>query len=88
MAAIPFINGAAPPPSRKFTERPEVSPVLVDAKPPVKYGARFTAVLFTVPLARIPGTLMLNVFGVSAAVHILLAPVLVLTISLVLRLDK
>jgi hypothetical protein len=53
-----FIRGAAPPPSRKFIETPDEPPLLVDAKPPSKYGARLTAVPLYMPGARIPSTLM------------------------------
>lgn len=58
-AAVLFINGAAPPPSRKLTDRPTVAPgELVDANPPLKYGRRLTAVPLYSPAARIPGTLI------------------------------
>jgi hypothetical protein len=57
-----ILSGAAPPPSRKLTERPTEPPVFVDARPPLKYGRRLTAVPLTVPGARIPGTAFM--FGV------------------------
>ena len=49
-------NGAAPPPSRKFTDTPELPPRLVLLSVPSKYGSRLTSVAFNVPLASIPGT--------------------------------
>jgi len=50
------LRGAAPPPSRKFTEVPVSPPVLVEARPPLKYGKRSTAVPLYSPAARIPAT--------------------------------
>lgn len=58
MAGLFAMRGVAPPPSRKFTDTPIPVPVLVEAKPPLKYGARSTAVPLYSPAARIPGTLM------------------------------
>jgi len=49
-------RGAAPPPSRKFLETPLEPPWLVEARPPLKYGARSTAVPLNSPGARIPAT--------------------------------
>ena len=63
LAAMFIMSGAAPPPSRKLTETPLEPPVFVDAKAPVKYGARLTYVPLTVAGARMPGTLM-PTFGV------------------------
>jgi hypothetical protein len=63
-----FIRGSAPPPSRKLTERPTISPVLVEARSPEKYGRRLTLVPLTSPSARIPGTLM-PTFGVVSMEH-------------------
>jgi hypothetical protein len=62
LAGMFFMRGAAPPPSRKLTERPTEPPVFVDARPPLKYGRRLTAVPLIVPGARIPGTAFM--FGV------------------------
>jgi hypothetical protein len=61
-----FMRGAAPPPSRKLTSMPIDLPVLVEANPPLKYGARSTAVPLTMPGARIHGTLMPTLGVVSA----------------------
>lgn len=68
LAAVLFFKGAAPPPSRKFTELPTKAPgALVEAKPPLKYGRRSTFVPLYVPGARIPGTVM-PTFGVVSVV--------------------
>lgn len=68
-AAMFSIKGAAPPPSKKLTDRPEFSPVLVDANAPVKYRARFTSVPLTIPGAKMPGTLMPTLGLVSIFLH-------------------
>lgn len=62
-------RGVAPPSSRKLTETPELPPVFVEARAPVKYGARLTAVPLYVPLARIPGT-AIPTFGLVSEVQI------------------
>jgi hypothetical protein len=64
-----FMRGAAPPPSRKLTDRPTLPPVFVEAKPPLKYGRRLTLVPLYVPAARIPGTLMPTFGWVSIPVR-------------------
>lgn len=46
----------APPPSKKFTEDPELPPVFVEARAPEKYGARETIFPSISPGVRIPGT--------------------------------
>lgn len=52
-----FIKGAAPPPSRKFMT-PAILLMLVDARPPLKYGTKLTATPLYMPLGfKIPGTL-------------------------------
>jgi hypothetical protein len=66
-----FIKGAAPPPSRKFIETPELLPALLEANPPSKYGARLTSVSLYVPGARIPATLM-PTFGFVSRLHLAL----------------
>jgi hypothetical protein len=69
VAGVLFIRGAAPPPSRKLTEEPIMAPgELVEAKPPLKYGRRFTWVPLYVPGARIPGTLM-PTFGIVSKLY-------------------
>ena len=56
-AGLLCINGAAPPPSRKLWETPELPPLLVELSMPLKYWRRFTSVpLYFCPTARIPGT--------------------------------
>lgn len=44
LAGMFFIKGAAPPPSRKLTETPELPPRLEEASSPLKYGRRLTLV--------------------------------------------
>lgn len=61
-----MVRGAAPPSSRKLTETPELPPRLLEAKPPLKYGRRLTAVPLTVPGARIPATALPVVVAESA----------------------
>lgn len=60
------INGAAPPPSRKFIEVPTVPPPLEERRAPSKYGRRSTSVPLKVPFARIPGT-VIPTFGLVSA---------------------
>ena len=55
-AGMLSLRGTAPPPSRKLTDCPELPPLLVDAKPPLKYGRRSTAVPSYSPGARMPAT--------------------------------
>lgn len=69
-AGMLMLSGAAPPPSRKFTEVPALPPVLVEAKPPSKYGARLTSVPLNVPGARMPATLMPTLGLVSTRVSL------------------
>lgn len=56
MAGMFIMRGAAPPSSRKLTETPDVPPLFVDAKAPLKNGRRFTEVPLNIPGAKIPGT--------------------------------
>jgi hypothetical protein len=55
-AGMFFIKGSAPPPSRELMATPELPPRLLDARTPLKYGSRSTAVPLKVPGARMPGT--------------------------------
>jgi hypothetical protein len=70
LAGMLMLSGAAPPPSRKFTETPALPPELVEVKPPSKYGARLTAVPLNVPGARMPATLMPTLGLVSVRVSL------------------
>lgn len=54
-AGILFINGAAPPESKKFTDAGLLF-TFVDFRHPLKYGSSITLSPFTVAGARIPGT--------------------------------
>lgn len=56
LAGMPFMSGAAPPPSRKLTATPELPPRLDESSAPAKYGSRLTLVPLISPGARIPGT--------------------------------
>ena len=67
LAGMFIIRGAAPPSSRKLTETPDEPPSFVDAKPPLKYGSRLTAVPLKFPGAKIPGTaLALSLLSVQS----------------------
>ena len=55
-AGLFIFRGSAPPPSRKFTDTPELPPRLVVLSVPSKNGRRLTSVPLNVPLARMPGT--------------------------------
>ena len=57
-----FFKGFAPPSSKKFTATPALPPRLVDFKPPLKYGRRFTLVPLNSPGARMPGTITVDAF--------------------------
>lgn len=83
LAGLFIMRGAAPPPSRKLTDIPIPLPVFVEAKPPLKYGARSTEVPLYSPAARIPGTLM-PTFGcvsVRSQLGILRSRVGILTVT-------
>ncbi len=70
LAARPFMRGAAPPSSRKLTETPILPPVLVEERPPLKYGRRLTILPLTTPGDRMPGTAMPVLVTLSARISL------------------
>lgn len=44
LAGLFIINGTAPPSSKKLTETPDIPPMLVELRPPSKYGRRLICV--------------------------------------------